>query len=113
MDNIQIDGNLGKAPERRESFVRFSIAVYAGESIAEGKKTKWFNCAAYDSAAENAMEFPKGAKVRITGRYRLYTFENVERDQIIVNKIIAYNPWSDTPEEPEPENDDLGDDIPF
>ena len=111
MDNIQLDGNIGSEPKEHDSCTTFSIALYAGKH-GDTKKTKWYNCVAFEDARVKMQGFGKGAKVRVTGCFSLNTYNNEEREQIIVNDIIAYDPWGDSPSAPV-EDDDLGDDIPF
>jgi len=115
VNNIQIDGNIGT--ENKGKFTLFSVAMYAGKDRdTDEKQTKWFNCICF-----NEVEFGRGAKVRVTGRIDIQMYQGEAREQIIVDEIISYDPWSKNNERENQANAetagaeeiDLGSDVPF
>jgi len=85
LNNAQIIGNTGKAPETRvtaagKAVTTFSVAVnhthrdaVSGQPIEE---TEWFNCVCWDRQAEIAGNLiQKGALLYVEGRLKTRTWE--------------------------------------
>lgn len=77
MNNVVISGNLGKAPELKDTttgkvMANFSVALYCGKDRDGEPKTLWVNCTAWERAAEQAGRMDKGTPVVVSGRMDCY-----------------------------------------
>jgi single-strand DNA-binding protein len=91
MIRVEINGNVGRAPELKQtktgkSMVRFGVA---STRKVEGREpvTSWVNVLAFDEQAEQiAKQVGQGDRVIVTGRLEIETYEKdgAERTSVTV-----------------------------
>lgn len=90
---VIIVGNLGRDPELRytttdKAVANFPVAV--NEGSGDKQSTEWFNCVAWEKAAESIGEFfRKGDPILIEGRMKTDTYTDKDGHERKAPKLIV------------------------
>ena len=97
-NKVQLIGNLGNAPEVRETeggkkLVRFSVATNEQYKNAKGEKvteTQWHNLIAWGKVAEIAEQYlSKGTEVAIEGKLVNRNYMDKEGNKKYITEIVV------------------------
>ena len=124
MNIVLLTGNLGQAPEVRDTktttVARFSLATNERFKDRDGERherTDWHRVVAFGALAKTLEQLQAGDKVTVRGKLRTNTYEKngekrtaVEVHAAAVEFLVVKN-WRDAPAAEVDEGDD--DDIPF
>ena len=96
MNLVVLVGNLGEAPEVKESkgvtYARFSLATTHRFKDAEGtpaQRTDWHRVVAFNGLAQTCGQLGKGAKVAVEGQLRTNSYQPEEGERRTVTEVHA------------------------
>ena len=97
-NNVQLSGNVGKAPEIRtlgtgKKLARFSIATRETYTNHKGEKvtdTQWHNIVAWGKLAEMVeQKVPKGREIEIEGKLNSRSYEDRNGNKKYITEIVC------------------------
>lgn len=92
--SIEIIGNIGKDPDMKftpsgKQLCKFSVAVTRKPKGGE-EVTNWYNITAWEAVAEKALEFAKGNRVKVKGRFEPREYKTDSGEKRISLDVTAY-----------------------
>ncbi len=97
-NNVQLSGNVGKAPEiltlsTGKKLAKFSIATRETYTNSQGEKvtsTQWHNIVAWGPMAEKIeQQVPKGREIEIEGKLNSRSYEDKNGNRKYVTEVVC------------------------